>query len=130
MATNRRLLHKKPQCQNHPPTQISASRASSCPIQENSSTKLIQEPKTKPISQDDLVAEVKGIYAGLVMVENKGIEVDDAQNTQSHGVDKLNNEQRQALIALHRTLLHDSSRLRALSGAEAVTIRSSPSSTR
>ncbi|KAH7037622.1 uncharacterized protein B0I36DRAFT_237003, partial [Microdochium trichocladiopsis] len=61
--------------------------------------------ETRPISQDQLVAEVKGIYAGLVMVESKCIEVDNAQSSQNDA--KLNNEQWQALIALHRTLLHE-----------------------
>ncbi|TIC95780.1 Telomerase-binding protein EST1A [Colletotrichum higginsianum] len=32
---------------------------------------MIKEPETRPISQEQLVAEVKGIYAGLVMVESK-----------------------------------------------------------
>jgi len=70
---------------------------------------LIKQPKTRPISQEQLVAEVKGIYAGLVIVENKCIEVDSAQNTQpaNPNVIKLNNEQWQALIGLHRTLLHE-----------------------
>ncbi|KAK1756486.1 hypothetical protein QBC47DRAFT_360172 [Echria macrotheca] len=59
-------------------------------------------------SQEQLVKEVKGIYAGLVMVENKCIEVDSAQQTQQDTQDpKLSNEQWQALIALHRTLLHE-----------------------
>lgn len=71
---------------------------------------IILQPETKPISQEQLVAEVKGIYAGLVMVEAKCIEVDNkqaalAQADGSHT--RLNNEQWQALIALHRTLLHE-----------------------
>ncbi|KAL2062098.1 hypothetical protein VTL71DRAFT_6364 [Oculimacula yallundae] len=72
---------------------------------------IIMQPETRPISQEQLVAEVKGIYAGLVMVEAKCIEVDNKQATlaqadpTSHP--KLNNEQWQALIALHRTLLHE-----------------------
>ncbi|GAB1312877.1 hypothetical protein MFIFM68171_03087 [Madurella fahalii] len=70
------------------------------------SVKLTKQPETRPISQEQLVAEVKGIYAGLVMVENKCIEVDGAQSTQNDP-SKLNNEQWQALIALHRTLLHE-----------------------
>ncbi|GAP86596.1 hypothetical protein SAMD00023353_2001470 [Rosellinia necatrix] len=65
----------------------------------------IKPPETRPISQDQLVAEVKGIYAGLMMVESKCIEVDNAQSSQSGT--ELNNEQWQALIALHRTLLHE-----------------------
>jgi hypothetical protein len=72
---------------------------------ENEAIRLIKEPETRPISQEQLVAEVKGIYAGLVMVETKCIEVDNAQS--SHSDTKLNNEQWQALIALHRTLLHE-----------------------
>jgi hypothetical protein len=68
-------------------------------------SELIRQPETKPISHEQLVAEVKGIYAGLVMVESKCIEVDNAQSAQDGA--KLNNEQWQALIALHRTLLHE-----------------------
>ena len=69
-----------------------------------------KQPNTRPISTAQLVAEVKGIYAGLVMVEAKCIEVDNRQNAlaQSSGQPpRLNNEQWQALIALHRTLLHE-----------------------
>ncbi|GAB1311607.1 Telomerase-binding EST1A [Madurella fahalii] len=70
-------------------------------------TEIIKQPETRPISQEQLVAEVKGIYAGLVMVESKCIEVDNAQSSQNDASNKLNNEQWQALIALHRTLLHE-----------------------
>ncbi|KAL6405597.1 uncharacterized protein AUP68_11358 [Ilyonectria robusta] len=66
---------------------------------------MMRQPETRPISQDQLVAEVKGIYAGLVMVETKCIEVDNAQSKPD--ANKLNNEQWQALIVLHRTLLHE-----------------------
>ncbi|OAP61247.1 hypothetical protein AYL99_03448 [Fonsecaea erecta] len=62
------------------------------------------QPETRPISQEQLVNEVKGIYAGLVMVEKKCVEI-CAQQAQT--TNKLNNEQWQALIALHRTLLHE-----------------------
>ncbi|KAM3067121.1 hypothetical protein ACMFMG_011676 [Clarireedia jacksonii] len=72
---------------------------------------IILQPETRPISQEQLVAEVKGIYAGLVMVEAKCIEVDNKQagliQGDSSSQPKLNNEQWQALIALHRTLLHE-----------------------
>ena len=44
---------------------------------------LIKQPETRPISQEQLVAEVKGIYAGLVMVESKAIEVDNSKNAAS-----------------------------------------------
>jgi hypothetical protein len=68
---------------------------------------MMRQPETRPISQDQLVAEVKGIYAGLVMVETKCIEVDNTQSSNTDANSKLNNEQWQALIALHRTLLHE-----------------------
>ena len=66
---------------------------------------LILQPDSSPISQDQLAAEVKGIYAGLVMVEAKCINIDAAQaaDPKSH----LGPEQWQALIALHRTLLYE-----------------------
>lgn len=75
--------------------------------EDASVTVMLKQPETRPISQEQLVAEVKGIYAGLVMVETKCIEVDSAQNAQGDSAAKLNNEQWQALIALHRTLLHE-----------------------
>ncbi|KAK4659940.1 hypothetical protein QC762_114730 [Podospora pseudocomata] len=90
----------------HRQPRTSTSR-SSTQVEENDPTELIKQPETRPISQDQLVAEVKGIYAGLVMVESKCIEVDNAQNSQNDPTNKLNNEQWQALIALHRTLLHE-----------------------
>lgn len=57
------------------------------------------------MTQEQLAAEVKGIYAGLVMVENKCIDVDGLQNKATPT--RLPSEQWQALIALHRTLLHE-----------------------
>jgi hypothetical protein len=69
----------------------------------------LRQPETRPSSQEQLVAEVKGIYAGLVMVESKCVEVDTDPRSQHKpdGNPPLNNEQWQALIALHRTLLHE-----------------------
>jgi hypothetical protein len=70
---------------------------------------MLKQPHTRPISPDQLVAEVKGIYAGLVMVEAKCSEVDAKQAAagQDGQQPRLNDEQWQALIALHRTLLHE-----------------------
>jgi hypothetical protein len=45
--------------------------------------KILKQPETGPISPEQLVAEVKGIYAGLVMVENKCIEVDNDRSSQT-----------------------------------------------
>ena len=69
-----------------------------------SETKMLLQPETRPITQDQLVNEVKGIYAGLVMVEKKCVEIDQQQ---SKTTNKLTDEQWQALIALHRTLLYE-----------------------
>ena len=76
-------------------------------------SKLPLQPKTRPISHDQLVAEVKGIYAGLVMVEAKCIDVDDKQTVAALDEEarfrqpKRTPEQWQALISLHKTLLHE-----------------------
>ncbi|EAQ89589.1 hypothetical protein CHGG_06208 [Chaetomium globosum CBS 148.51] len=77
------------------------------PAEDDDVTEIIKQPETRPISQEQLVAEVKGIYAGLVLVESKCIEVDNNQSSQTDPANKLNHDQWQALIALHRTLLHE-----------------------
>ncbi|SMR50448.1 unnamed protein product [Zymoseptoria tritici ST99CH_3D1] len=66
---------------------------------------LLLQPDASPISLEQLAAEIKGIYAGLVMVEAKCMSIDKAQadDLKSH----LDPEQWQALIALHRTLLYE-----------------------
>lgn len=66
---------------------------------------LMMQPHSSPISKEQLAAEVKGIYAGLVMVEAKCTSVDTAQAKDSKSTFKP--EQWQALIALHRTLLYE-----------------------
>ncbi|KAL9598025.1 MAG: hypothetical protein Q9219_004781 [cf. Caloplaca sp. 3 TL-2023] len=80
-------------------------------IQE-SQPQIIRQPETRPISHDQLVVEVKGIYAGLILVEQKCKEVDEKQSAAALERDPsrrapLSNEQWQALIALHKTLLHE-----------------------
>ena len=62
------------------------------------------QPQTHEITDEQLVNEVRGIYAGLVMVEKKCIEIDKQQ---SESPNKLSDLQWQALISLHRTLLHE-----------------------
>ena len=69
-------------------------------------------PETRPISHDQLVIEVKGIYADLVMVEAKCIDTNEKQTaaTQEKDLSKkiqLKNDQWQSLIALHKQLLHE-----------------------
>ena len=75
---------------------------------------MLLPPETwpRPISHAQLAAEVKGIYAGLVMVEAKCVDVDEKQAIAAQEKDparqtELSNEKWQALIALHRTLLYE-----------------------
>ena len=72
---------------------------------------LLLQPDSRPISQEQLASEVKSIYAGLTMVETKCIHVDRAQAAAlQEGPDstsRLASDHWQALIALHRTLLHE-----------------------
>ena len=70
---------------------------------------LLLQPDSRPISQEQLASEVKSIYAGLTMVETKCIHVDRAQAAaaQDNADSKLAPDHWQALIALHRTLLHE-----------------------
>ncbi|KAF2277970.1 uncharacterized protein EI97DRAFT_449372 [Westerdykella ornata] len=66
---------------------------------------LLLQPDSRPISQEQLAAEVKSIYAGLTMVETKCIHVDRTQAADKDG--EISQDHWQALIALHRTLLHE-----------------------
>ena len=73
---------------------------------------MLLQPETRPISHDQLVIEVKGIYAGLVMVESKCIDIYEKQSAAAQEKDPakkttLKNEQLQSLIALHKQLLHE-----------------------
>lgn len=65
---------------------------------------LLRQPETGPISKEKLVRKVMGIYAGLVMVQTKCIEVIGKLASQQP---RLNDEQWQSLIGLHRTVLHE-----------------------
>jgi hypothetical protein len=68
------------------------------------SSGMLLQPETHLITKEQLTNEVCGIYAGLIMVEKKCIELDRQQLQSSNLLDDL---QWQALIALHRTLLHE-----------------------
>ena len=74
------------------------------------SSDLLLLPETRLISPEKLLAEVKSIYAGLIMIEAKCVEVVGKQVAAAHEAGRqprLSDEQWQALIALHRTLLHE-----------------------
>ncbi|EPS34641.1 hypothetical protein PDE_09605 [Penicillium oxalicum 114-2] len=70
----------------------------------SNTTDMFKQPDTNPITEDQLVNEVRMIYAGLVMVERKCCEV-DKQQMESNAT--LTRPQWQALISLHRTLLSE-----------------------
>jgi len=68
---------------------------------------MLFQPETRPISHEQLVVEVKGIYAGLVIVEAKCIDIDERQSAAAQEKDpskktELKNDQWQSLIALHK----------------------------
>lgn len=68
---------------------------------------ILLQPDTKPISHKQLVIEVKKIYAGLVPVEAKCIDIDDrqlaaAQEKDPQKITQLKNDQWQSLVALHK----------------------------
>ena len=74
--------------------------------------KMLRQPETRPIDHNQLVTEVEGIYAGLLMVEIKCIDVDEKQSATAQEKDPakkttLKNEQWQSLITLHKQLLHE-----------------------
>ena len=100
-----------------PGPEQSLSGGDSPPLSEPSGDSRVEpemllQPETRPISHEQLVIEVKGIYAGLVMVEAKCIEIDEKQSSvvQENDLAKrmdLKNDQWQSLIALHKQLLHE-----------------------
>ena len=96
-------MHHQPR---PPPAPAETSDSAPIPVDpDHPNTSLAPQLETKAISHEQLVAEVKGIYTGLVMIESKCIEVDTAQSQNTDH--QLSPEQWQALIALHRTLLHE-----------------------
>ncbi|KAK3936945.1 hypothetical protein QBC46DRAFT_366574 [Diplogelasinospora grovesii] len=63
--------------------------------------------ETRPISLKQLVNEVKGIYAGLVIIKTKCVDIDLNYSSSVNPYGRMTAEQWQALIGLHRTLLHE-----------------------
>ncbi len=77
-----------------------------------SEPEILLQPETRPISHEQLVVKVKGIYTGLVLVEAKCVDIDERQSTaaQEKGPTRrvsLKNDQWQSLIALHKQLLYE-----------------------
>ena len=69
----------------------------------------VGQPESRQISQRQLAEEVRGIYSTLVMIEQKCINIINHQTAAIR--ERKGKEQRldhwQALIALHRSLLHE-----------------------
>ncbi|ETN38498.1 uncharacterized protein HMPREF1541_06533 [Cyphellophora europaea CBS 101466] len=62
-------------------------------------TSLLLQPETKPITHDQLINEVKGMYAGLVLVERECVKITPARATPADG---LSPGRRQRSINLRR----------------------------
>ncbi|KAL8722555.1 MAG: hypothetical protein Q9181_007462, partial [Wetmoreana brouardii] len=110
-ANKSRLQNKAASGPSHDPDQSAEAKRDNTDV-EGTQPQMLLQPETRPISHAQLVVEVKGIYAGLVMVEHKCIEVDEKQSAAAMERDpgkrtELKDEQWQALIALHKTLLHE-----------------------
>jgi len=75
IASIRGFCHAKDRCFTLAPGKLNRRLK----MYSSRTTKDDSQPETRPISQEQLVAEVKGIYAGLLMVEAKCIEVDNRQ---------------------------------------------------
>ncbi|KAJ5461631.1 DNA/RNA-binding domainE.t1.c1-type [Penicillium daleae] len=81
-----------------------SSKEPSSESQYSDTPPMFRQPQTNPITEEQLINEVRMIYSGLVMVERKCIEVDKEQ-TESKA--QLSDTQWQAMISLHRTLLYE-----------------------
>ena len=112
MRYDDKTLRNARSAMDHPPLVGSVLGVTTQEADQDFEPTMDTQPETRPIAHDQLVVEVKGIYAGLVMVEAKCIEVDENQSVAAQEKDpsrknKLSNEQWQALIALHKQLLHE-----------------------
>ncbi|KAI7216546.1 hypothetical protein KC333_g4773 [Hortaea werneckii] len=104
--TEEREIAREPCSQASPLSSTSPSGAEKKrPSKGRQPSAPLPQHEALPISQEQLAAEVKGIYAGLIMVESKCINIDAAQASECPT--KLAREQWQALVALHRTLLYE-----------------------
>src|SRR5947199_6604325 len=76
-----------PPLANHGPEGFAPPSPPVSPANDEEATMLL-EPVTQPITQGQLINEVKGIYAGLVMVEKKCVEVPSSLSA-PHPLNKL-----------------------------------------
>ncbi|KZF22918.1 hypothetical protein L228DRAFT_139580 [Xylona heveae TC161] len=80
-------------------------------IAEGPGAELFLQPETRPISEEQLAAELKSIYAALEMAEAKAIEVDNNQMLSFRNAEgekpKMRPERWRAYFDLHRALLYE-----------------------
>ncbi|KAJ5557678.1 hypothetical protein N7513_003264 [Penicillium frequentans] len=64
---------------------------------------MLRQLETNPVTEDQLISEVRQTYPGLAMMEKKCIDIDKQQ---SESKADLSQSQWQALTSMHRTLLY------------------------
>ena len=65
---------------------------------------MLLQPETRPISHEQLVIEVEGIYAGLVMVEVKCIDIDERDSAAAQKKDSFKRtHKKQSMAVSYRT---------------------------
>ena len=75
-------------------------------IAQEANPQMIRQLETNPIAEEHLIHEVREIYAGLVIVEKKCIEV--IRNLSQMGPrTELSQDQWKTVISLHRMLIHE-----------------------
>jgi hypothetical protein len=72
--------------------------------EEEESSGMLLQPETPPITEEQLIRELQGIYPGLVMVERQ---CEEFGRELSQSPNELNDLEWQALSTLHRTLLYE-----------------------
>ena len=94
------------------PTQTPTQTQLPDTAQEAFGWEMIQQPETRPISEEQLVEEVRGISSGLAMLEKKCMEIDWQQAPavkkyeDRYTVVWISSEQLQALVKPNRELPH------------------------
>lgn len=85
------------------------SKQSSETVQATKYSGLLPQPESREISLEQLTTEVKSIYNGITVIESRCSHVDRVQIMAAKAGQKsdLTKDHWQALIAIHRTLLHE-----------------------
>ena len=84
---------------------------------------MLLQPDTRPISHAQLIQEIKGICASLIMMEAKCIDIDERQSAAAQEKDPskktdLKNDQWRSLIALHKQVLQEGEKRETLTPVE------------